>query len=359
MPADSLYQVLARRGVTRREFMKFCAAMAATLALPSPYVLKIAEALEKKQRPTLVWLDFQNCAGDIEALLRSSKPTIAEIVLDVLSVDYHATIMAAAGKQAEKSLSDVVKNQKGKYIAIVDGAIPLKDGGVYACVAGRSALQIAKEVCGNAFATICVGTCASFGGIPAAAPNPTGAVGVKEALGIRTLNLSGCPVNAENITATIVHFLTFGTLPATDRLGRPLFAHGKRIHDNCERRAHFDAGQFVRQWGDEGHRQGWCLYEMGCKGPEAFYNCPTVKYNERTSWPVQAGHGCVACAVPNFWDTMTPFYKRLPKVPGFGVESTADKIGAGLAVATAAGIATHAVIRAAKMKKLKKEEKSG
>jgi hydrogenase small subunit len=320
--------------------------MAATLALPPSYVSRIAEALEKKQKPTLVWLDFQNCAGDIEALLRSSKPTISEIVLDILSVDYYATIMAPAGKQAEKSLADVVKNLKGKYIAVADGAIPLKDGGVYACVAGRSAVEIAKEVCGNAMATICVGTCASFGGIPAAAPNPTGAVSVREATGIKTFNLSGCPMNPENMTATIVHFLTFGALPATDDLGRPLFAHGKRIHDNCERRSHFDAGQFVRQWGDEGHRRGWCLYEMGCKGPEAFYNCPTVKYNEHTSWPVQAGHGCVACAAPNFWDKMTPFYKRLPHVPGFGVESTTDKIGAGLAVATAVGIAAHGIGRA-------------
>jgi hydrogenase small subunit len=342
----SLYQSLIRRGISRRDFMKFCTAMAATLALPPSYVSQIAEALEKKQKPTLVWLDFQNCAGDIEALLRASNPTISEIVLDILSVDYFATIMAPAGKQAEKSLTDVVKNQKGKYIAVADGAIPLKDGGVYACVAGRSALEIAKEVCGNAMATICVGTCASFGGIPAAAPNPTGAVGVREATGIKTLNLSGCPMNPENLTATIVHFLTFGTLPATDDLGRPLFAHGKRIHDNCERRSHFDAGQFVRQWGDEGHRRGWCLYEMGCKGPEAFYNCPTVKYNEHTSWPVQAGHGCVACAVPGFWDKMTPFYKRLPHVPGFGVETTADKIGAGLAVATAVGIAAHGIGRA-------------
>jgi len=357
MRDDSLYQGLIKRGVSRRDFMKFCTAMAATLALPSSFVTQIAEALEKKQKPTLVWLDFQNCAGDIEALLRSTSPTIAELVLDILSVDYYATIMASAGKQAEKSLADVVKNLKGKYIAIADGAIPMKDGGVYACVAGRSALDIAKEVCGNAMATICVGTCASFGGLPAAAPNPTGAVGVYEATGIKTLNLSGCPMNPENLTATVVHFLTFGTLPATDNLGRPLFAHGKRIHDNCERRAHFDAGQYVRKWGDEGHRQGWCLYEMGCKGPEAFLNCPTIKYNGHTSWPVQAGHGCIACAVPDFWDKMTPFYKRLPHVPGFGVEATADKIGTGLAIATAAGLAAHGIAKAMKSKD-KKEHKS-
>lgn len=345
---------LARKGVSRRDFIKFCTGMAALLSLPASFIPKIAEAVTGK-KPIIVWLEFQDCAGNTEALLRAESPTVGQIVLDVLSVDYHETIMAPAGHQAEKSLMDVVKNEKGKYIVVVEGSIPLKDDGVYCCVGGRSAIDIATEVCGNALATIAVGTCATFGGLPAALPNPTGAVSIKKAVPNATvINLPGCPVNVENITATVVHFLTFGSLPATDNLGRPLFAYGKRIHDNCERRAHFDAGQYVRQWGDEGHRQGWCLYEMGCKGPETFKNCPTVKYNAGTSWPVQAGHGCIGCAEPDFWDNMSPFYKRLPNVPGFGVESTADKIGAGLAIATAAGIAAHGIARAISPKK--KEE---
>lgn len=300
--------------VSRRDFIKFCTAMAATLALPATFVPQIAEAIQKKQKPSLVWLEFQDCCGNTESLLRASKPTISELVLDVLSVDYHETIMAPAGKNAEKSLMDVVHNQKGKYIAVVEGSIPLKDGGVYCTVGGRAAVDIAKEVCGNAMATIAIGTCATYGGIPAAKPNPTGAVSVKEAVpGITIVNLPGCPTNVENITATIVYFLTFGALPTLDAKGRPYFAYGKRIHDNCERRAHYDAGQHVHQWGDEGHRLGWCLYDMGCKGPETFKNCPTVRYNMGTSWPVQAGHGCIGCSEPNFWDTMTPFYQRLPK----------------------------------------------
>jgi hydrogenase small subunit len=351
MDGDNLLSSLLKKGVSRRDFMKFCTAMAATLALPSGFVKNIAEALEKKQKPYLVWLEYQDCAGDTEALLRASKPTVSQIVLDILSVEYHETIMAAAGHQAEKSLMDVVKNHKGKYFAVVEGSIPLKDGGVYCCIGGKAAIDIAKEVCGSALATIAVGTCAAFGGIPAASPNPTGAVSVRDAIpGITVVNLPGCPVNAENITATIVHYLTFGSLPTMDGLGRPYFAFGKRIHDNCERRSHFDAGQFVRKWGDEGHRLGWCLYEMGCKGPQAYQNCPTMKYNERTSWPVQAGHGCIACASPNFWDTMTPFYRRLPKVPGFGVEDTADKIGLGIAVAAAAGVTAHAIASSVKKK---------
>ncbi|MDI6801992.1 MAG: hydrogenase small subunit [Thermodesulfovibrionales bacterium] len=351
MKEDKIFDALSKNGVSRRDFIKFCTAMAATMALPSSFIPKIADALEKKQKPILVWLEFQDCCGNTEALLRASKPTVAEIVLDILSVEYHETIMAAAGKQAEKSLMDVVKNHKGKYITVVEGSIPLKDGGVYCTIGGRTAVDIAREVCGNALATIAVGTCATYGGIPAANPNPTGAVGVKGAVsGINVINLPGCPVNVENITATVVHYLTFGALPTLDGLGRPYFAYGKRIHDNCERRAHFDAGQFVRKWGDEGHRLGWCLYEMGCKGPETYKNCPTVKYNEGTSWPVQAGHGCIGCAAPHFWDTMTPFYRRLPKPPGVSVEKTADKIGIGIAAAAAAGVAAHAIASAAKKK---------
>lgn len=343
----SLARALAERGVSRRDFMKFCTAMSAALALPATFAPRIAQALDEAKRPTLVWLEFQDCAADTEALLRAANPTVAEIVLDILSVDYHETIMAAAGHQAEANLAKVVKEQKGKYIAVVEGAIPMKDGGVYCCVGGRAAIDTAREVCGNALATVAVGTCASFGGIPAAAPNPTGAVGVKSAVPSATvINLPGCPLNADNLTAAIVHYLVFGKLPDTDGLGRPLFAYGKRIHDNCERRPHFDGGQYVEKWGDSGHRRGYCLYKMGCKGPETFHNCPSQRYNEKTSWPVASGHGCAGCSEPQFWDTMTPFYKRLPNVPGFGIETTADKIGLGLAAATAAAFGTHGVISA-------------
>jgi hydrogenase small subunit len=344
MNEESIAKKLIERGVSRRDFLKFCTAVAATLALPSTFIPKIAEALEKTQKPYLVWLEYQDCAGDTEALLRASKPKVADILLDLLSLEYHETIMAPSGRQAEKSLMDVVEHAKGKYLVIVEGSIPIKDGGVYCCIGGRTAIDIAKEVCGNALATLAIGTCAAFGGIPKASPNPTGAVSVMDAVpGATVINLPGCPVNAENITATIVHLLTFRSIPILDSLNRPLFAYGKRIHDNCERRSHFDAGQFVRAWGDQGHRLGWCLYEMGCKGPQSYQNCPTVKYNEGTSWPVQAGHGCIGCGMPDFWDTMTPFYKRLPEPPGFSVEATADKVGFGVALTAAAGVATHAV----------------
>jgi hydrogenase small subunit len=348
MPVSLPEEILQRweaRGISRRDFIKFCSSMTAALALPLGMMPRIAEALEADNRPPVIWLEFQSCSGDSEALLRANQPTAAELILDYLSIEYAEVIMAAAGHQAEEAKWDAVEKYKGKYIAVVEGSIPMKDDGVYCCIGGETALNIARKVCGSAAATIAVGSCAAFGNIPAAAPNPTGAVGVKDAVpGATVLNLPGCPLNAENLTAAIVHYLTFGKLPATDRLGRPLFAYGKRIHDNCERRAHFDAGQYAESFGDEGHRKGWCLYKLGCKGPETFHNCPTVRYNEGVSWPVMAGHGCIGCSEPQFWDTMTPFYRRLPQVPGFGVEATADKIGLGLTAATAAAFAAHGVM---------------
>jgi len=357
----SVGEILRERGVSRRDFLKFCSTVTAAMALPASFAPRVAQALDEVKRPPLVWLEFQGCTGDSEALLRSANPTVGEIVLDILSVDYHETIMAAAGHQAEAALDKTIADFKGKYFCVIEGSIPTKDGGVYGCVGGKSHLDRARQVCGSAAATIAVGTCASYGGIAAAAPNPTGAVGVKEAVpGTTVINLPGCPCNADNLTATVVHYLVFGKIPALDSHGRPLFAYGKRIHDNCERRPHFDGGQYVEHWGDEGHRKGFCLYKMGCKGPATFHNCPTQRYNEKTSWPVGAGHPCSGCSEPAFWDAMGPMYKRLPNVPGFGIEHSADKIGLGMAIGVGAAFAAHGVVSAIrKDKKPTDETKEG
>ena len=339
---SSLMQALAQRGVSRRDFLKFCTFMAGTLALPAGMTPKIAQALESAKRPPVVWLEFQDCCADTETFLRASNPSVATIILELISLNYHETIMAAAGHQAEALLEQTV--QEGGYITIVEGSIPTKDNGVYCCIGGRSAVDIVNEVAGNAEAVISVGACATWGGWPSSRPSPTGAKGVRDVVkGVPIINLPGCPHNVVNSVATIVYYLTYGSLPDTDHIGRPLFAYGKRIHDNCERRGHFDAGQYVEIWDDDASRKGWCLYKMGCKGPETYMNCPTVRFNDGTNWPVGAGHGCVGCAEVGFWDNMTPFYKRLPEVPGFGVEVTADKVGLALTGATLAGIGVHAV----------------
>ncbi len=298
---DTLVDQLKEKGVSRRNFLKFCGAMAAALAMPKAVSAQIAEALQTKKRPPLIWLEMQDCAGCSESLLRASRPGIAEIVLDVLSVDYHETIMAAAGNLAEEAKQATMK--AGGYLLVVEGSLPTNDDGVYCCVGGKSSIDLLKEAAAGAVAVIAVGNCAAFGGVAKAGINPTGAVGVMDIVKDKpVLNLPGCPFNAVNLTATVVHYLTFNALPAMDKLGRPMFAYGQLIHNNCERRGHFDAGEFVRAWGDAGHRAGWCLYQMGCKGPVTYHNCPTVRWNDGTSWPVGSGHGCIGCSQPGFWD---------------------------------------------------------
>ena len=336
---QTLPECLEERGVSRRAFLNFCGVMAATLALPASYRTQIAEALASVDRPVLIWRQFQDCAGNSESILRSPHPDVAEIVLETLAWNYHELIMAGSGAQAEAMSTQAVRDLKGKYIAVIEGAIPPAGG--YCTIGGRSAIDIAREVVGNAKATIAVGACAWDGGL--VQHGPTGGQGVQDVIpGANVVNLGGCPHNPANTVAVLVHYLTFGQMPELDQYNRPLFAYGDLIHDQCERRAYFDAGLFVEAWGDEGHRKGYCLYKMGCKGPSATYNCPNVRWNDGTSWPIEAGHTCIGCASPEFWASMSPFYERLPNVPGFGADTTAETIGLAVIGATAAASLAHA-----------------
>ena len=285
-------------GITRREFMKFCAGIAATMGLSSSMAVRIAEAATAPGRPPVIWISAQECTGCTESLLRSEHPTLEQLILESISLDYHETLNAGAGHQAEAARHASMEANKGKYILVVDGSIPTRDGGIYCKVANKTILEHVEEGAANAAAIIAIGSCASWGGIPSSGPNPTGAKAVHEIIqGKPIVNIPGCPPNPYNFLATVLHFLTFNSLPALDDKGRPKFAYGRLIHENCERRPHFDAGRFAIEFGDEGHRRGWCLYKLGCKGPETYANCPAILFGDvgSGSWPVGTGHPCFGC----------------------------------------------------------------
>jgi len=304
------YDRLSERGVSRRDFMKYCGILTATMGLSSSFIPKVAEVFAApKQRPPVVWLQFAECTGCAEAILGTTYPWIDELILEVISMEYHETIMAASGNQAEKTLHDAVKKYDGKFICVVEGAVATKYNGAYGKIGGKTFLEVGNEVCRKAAAVICVGTCSSYGGIQAAAPNPGGYKGVGDALGIKTVNIPGCPPNPVNFVGTVVNYLLLGKLPALDDVGRPLFAYGKSIHDQCPRRSHFENDEFVLEFGSKEAEMGYCLYMMGCKGPDTYNNCPIAKFNEGTSWPIEAGHPCIGCSEPGFWDKMSPFFE--------------------------------------------------
>jgi hydrogenase small subunit len=285
-------------GLNRRDFLKYCTGVAAALGLSPALGVRIAEAATGPARPPVFWLSGQACTGCTETLLRANHPTVATLILDMISLDYNETLCAGAGRQAEDFRDQMMKKHWGKYVLVVDGATPTKDGGIYCKIAGQTFLDSVRHAAEGAGAIIAMGSCSAWGGIPSSDPNPTMAKATHEVLPDKTvINIPGCPPNAYNLLSTVLYILTFNKLPDLDGKNRPLFAYGRLIHENCERRAHFDAGRFALEFGDVGHRLGWCLYKLGCKGPETYANCPAIEFYSVTEgqWPVGTGHPCFGC----------------------------------------------------------------
>jgi hydrogenase small subunit len=298
-PASSVWRcpLFGATDLSRRDFVRFCTMAAAAVGLGPLAAEEFVRAAERGAKPSVIWLQFQECTGCTESLLRTSHPAVDELILDLISLDYHETLFAAAGHQAEAALRSAMQAHAGKYVCIVEGAIPTKENGIYCMIGGRTAVDIVTEVAGQAGAVIAIGSCASWGGVASADPNPTGASPVKAVLkGKPVVNIPGCPANPYNLLGTVLQYATYHTLPDLDEEGRPKFAYGRTIHEHCPRRAHFDAGRFAEKFGDEGHRLGYCLYKLGCKGPATHANCSIQHFGEVVdAWPIGLGHPCFGC----------------------------------------------------------------
>jgi hydrogenase small subunit len=346
------YEDLRRKGYSRRDFMKFCATMAAYMGLESTGVAQVTQALMTQPRVPVIWLHFQECTCCSESFIRSSHPIVADIVLDKISLDYTETLMAASGHQAEAAMEKTMKDYYGEYVLCVEGSVPVYDDGVYCCIGGKSAEQILQDAAAGAKAIIGWGSCACNGCVQAAKPNPTGATPIHKLVkGKPIIKVPGCPPIGEVMAGVLVHLITFGRIPELDRIGRPKAFYSKRVHDSCYRRPYYDAGLFVESFDDQNAKKGYCLYKVGCRGPMTYNACGITKWNNGVSFPIQSGHGCIGCSEDSFWDN-GPFYRRIANFPGFGIESNADRIGAIAAGATAVGIAAHAIGTNLRKKKL-------
>ena len=353
----NIQSAIESEGVNRRDFLKWASATTAMLMLPASFTPLVAKAATLMNRVPVIWIELQDCAGNSEALLRSDGPKVDEIILDIISLEFHETLMAPSGHQAEKQLEDAVNTFKGKYILFVEGSVPMGIDGHFGTIGAKAETfyEHLTKLANDAAAVVAVGSCATFGGIPAAAPNPTDAKGVMDVVhGKPIINIPACPANPSNMVGVLLHYVLSGQIPELDSLLRPKFAFGYRIHDNCERSAHFDAGEFVEEWGDEGAKNNFCLYKMGCKGPMTFNNCSIIRYNEGVNWPVGVGRGCIGCSEPDFWDKYAyerPMANANIKAPTGGVEKTVDQFGLGLLTAAGIGIGIHAAASAIAGKK--------
>lgn len=342
--------------LSRREFMKYCSALAAMLGLSEMYVPQIAGALEKAAagKTPIIWLQGQGCSGCTVSLLNSREPTAAEIILDILSIRFHPTVMASAGELALSTIDETMEKANGNYVLVVEGAIPTKEDGKFCIIGEREGKEITmvdevKRVAANALAVLAVGTCATYGGIPAANKVNTGASGVSEVLpDTPVVNIPGCPAHPDWMVGTIVKLLLFGkeeVVAGLDANGRPKEFYGTLIHDNCPRRHWFEAGKFVEDFNDP-DQQELCLLLKGCKGPATYADCPLRKWNDAINFCIDNNHPCQGCVQPEFYAEFAPLYVKPEDVaiPGIaGYEVSADRIAAVLGIATAVGIGVHLV----------------
>lgn len=299
---ESLIDQPDASGISRRRFLEFCAALVASAPVGLALTTKasaeqVAERIGASRRPSIIWLHFQDCTGCTESLLHASQPTLPDLLFDLISLDYHETLMAASGQQSKEALDRATKLNRGNFILVVEGSIPTGKRSQYSTLAGQPAMEVLRNVGSQAAFVIAVGSCASWGGIAAADPNPSSATGVETVLSGKTIiNLPGCPPNPYTFLSVVLEYAAMHRLPALDGLKRPKFAYDRLIHEDCPRRGHFDAGRFASDYGDQGHRQGWCLYKLGCKGPLTHASCSTRHFNDVPNvWPIGVGAPCIGC----------------------------------------------------------------
>ncbi|MDE5832827.1 MAG: hydrogenase small subunit [Desulfovibrio sp.] len=339
---ETHYDRLRNNGVSRRDFLKFCSMTAAWLGLAPALATNIAHALETKPRLPVIWIEGLSCTCCTESFIRSSHPLAKDIILNMISLDYNDTLMAAAGFQAQDAFENAVLANAGNYILAVEGNAPFGNDGMYCIDGGRPWLRRLEAGAKHAKAVVAWGTCASWGCIQAARPNPTDATPIAHIIHDKpVIKIPGCPPIPEVMSALVSYVVTFDRLPNVDAQGRFAAFYGQHVHDQCVRRAHFDAGEFVEEWDDDGAKKGYCLYKMGCKGPTTYNACPNTRWNDGVSYPIESGHPCLGCSEQDFFDQGS-FYSRIKDIPTLGTMATAEAVAAGVAGTVAVGVAIHA-----------------
>jgi hydrogenase small subunit len=312
---------MGTHGFTRREFLQWAAAAS---AVGQGFLPKLAAAMQEAVREyPLIWMQASACSGCSVSVINTIHPSIKNVILDQilpghqLCLNYHSTLMAATGRLSTDTALETARAHKGKYIYILEGAIPTADDGMYGVLGEENGkpitmLEWVRRLAPDAMAILTVGTCAAYGGVAAAKPNPSGAMGVGAVLkqeGIVTpvVNIPGCPCHPDWFIGTVARVLLYG-LPKPDELddyGRLKIYFGKTVHNRCINRDLLDEGVFAANFGEPG-----CLLEIGCKGPFANADCPLRQWNSGVNWCINANAPCLACTEPGFPDEHSPLYQR-------------------------------------------------
>ena len=253
----------------------------------------------------LIWLEATGCAGNIISLLNANNPDIIYLLKEMVTLRYNNSLMTAEGEAAFEQFLDTLNTE---FILVVEGAVATKDNGLYNVIAdykGRriTAMEAVKMAGERAKYVLAVGTCASYGGISAARPNPSKSVSVDKLLNREVIKVPGCPSHPDWAIGVIANLIAFGK-PELDEKSRPIIFYGITIHDQCTRRSYFDKGIFAKKLGDKE-----CMFKLGCRGPVTKTDCPIRHWNGTANWPIEDNSPCIGCAQERFPDGMEPFVR--------------------------------------------------
>lgn len=299
--------------ITRRQFIELGGRFAVLMGLGTGAAPKLADALESlaQGRAPVLWLQAMSCSGCSVSLLNADRPGPAEILTRYISLHFHSTLSAATGAVAMRVINDSI--QEGGYLLVVEGSIPVAMP--KACMVGGEPISAqVLRAARRARAVICAGTCSSYGGIPAAESNPTGALAVPEFLAREgvdkpVIRLPGCPAHPDWMTGTMAHVLKFG-LPDLDADNRPTMFFSRPVHDLCPRFPDYERQRFAATFAEDG-----CLFKLGCLGPVTHADCSLRLWNAGTSFCINANAPCIGCSAKTFASaTAFPFYTKEPTV---------------------------------------------
>jgi len=296
--------------ISRRDFLRYVSASALALGLNSLQLSRVEQLLASADSPPVIWLSGASCSGCSISFMNTVNPTVDQVLLNTISLKYHATLMAAAGDLAVATATSTA--EQGGCILVVEGAIPTGDSGRYCHVWDEGGVPVTmadavRRLAARAHYIAAVGTCAAFGGIPAAFCG-TGIQGLGAFLGQTVVNLPGCPAHPDWVIGTLASLLS-GVVPALDRYGRPTAYYTSQvIHERCPRREAEEASHFGQQ--------GYCLEELGCKGPRCHADCDLRLWNNKQNWCIGVNGLCIGCTEPDF--PAFPFHSTGDEEEGVG-----------------------------------------
>jgi hydrogenase small subunit len=284
--------------LTRREFLEMSGRLAAVMGMGAAATPRIAEALEELSSGgvPVVWIQGLSCSGCSVSLLNTQSPDPVGFLTQYAALLFHSTLSTATGHQSLEIIDTAI--EKGGFVLVVEGAIP--EGMPEACLmGGKPVADWVARAAKKAVAVLTVGTCSSFGGMPAAENNPTGAISAPDFLARKSIEtpyicLPGCPAHPEWTVGTVVHVVKFG-IPELDEKHRPLMFYAKPLHDQCPRFADYERENYAQTFGEPG-----CLFELGCMGPKTHADCTVRFWNHGVNTCIKAGAPCVGCASEHF-----------------------------------------------------------